>query len=427
MSDDAYQPIPVEPLPEAPGVEPGDDDRAVATPNPGVKGPADKYADKTKAVDPEPFPDPRAGIYAKGKNRRPASASIQDDTVDQPTEILKRRMEMESAGVPPDDQMARLREEFGDETGDIASMFVPQDELEDGPEATDQAKPQAKPQASDQQTVDTGADQWVTIQVDGREQYATAEEVEEAGGVAQLQKQRAADARLEAAAVLQNQAKAELEEIRRDRERLLREAEASATATTPPPQGGSPGQVNDLDRRVEEYAQALLSGDEDETRAAVRALLTAREAAQAQPQAKPAQPAPEATAPTQPQLSQEQAEANGFFRGNFQDLAVRDDLMPVVRQRIDYLRTLPGGNTRSLVDIVKDAGAYVRRNYIGPGDTVSVLPASEIRERVTSKRAAGGPTGSGRPTERAKAPPPATRADARRQAIADIKKSRGQS
>lgn len=382
----------------------------------------------------------RNDIYSSARDNRAALVRGREDS-DETSKIMARRMEYESAGMSAEEQQEKLAEEFGDLTGSaevLNAVHGPsQEEIDAAKRIAAAADPDAVHIPESAKEVDDQGQQWVRIKVDSQEQYATVAEVEEAGGVEALQKSRAADLRLQDQAIQAAALRAQEAELaERARELEQREAALSTQAAPPSPGGPPAGSEEDLNRRVEDLTDRLLSGDEARTREAVRELLSPQRpqtstTADPKATATAAAPGPGAQAPatTQaaPSLPKAQIEANAHFRAKFGEiLADKPAEMGYVRDRIRYLSAMEENRGKPLTQLVDEAATYVIRTYLPP-QGVSVLPAEEVRKRISAKRRTPGPS---RATQAAPGSqgkePELTREQKRKQAIEQSRKERGQ-
>lgn len=403
---------------EDPGTDPQDGKTQASALEPSESDPAPK-ADPEPAVRTNPD-DRRREIYAKSKENRTQDLG-ENDQMSPSSQRLAYIMELESQGLNEDEIAQALVEQYGDE----ATNPLAHEEPADDPDP----EPSAAPASQSPEHVDNTAPEYVKIEVDGEEQWATYDEVEKAGGVEQLQKDRTADARFRAAKALSVFNEQQAEQLARERQELER---LRANPPTPPP-GGSQTQVleEDLERRAEALTEDLISGDEERTKEAVKKLLSG----EARPQPTTAEPEP--TQPSQPPqqqpgqggLSQEQIQANAYFAAKFEDLAADKTLTARVSGYLSQERML--SPEKSLVDIVQEAGDYVRRTYVGPKGTDGnrVLTAEEIsRRRTRSKQSMSQATPANAQRQPASTRQrPMTESERRSAAVQQIKRGRGQS
>ena len=408
--------------------------------------------------------DPRKGIYEKARENR-GSLSLPEEQ-DLTTKVMVRKAQMEAEGLGIDQQKIALLAEFPGLEGDALQVLIPDVEIPAAPAdpqaaapatppvtpadpaapatpapadpQTPVAEPTATPPAPAAPTAGQGGDEFVTLQVEGREQFATLAEVQEAGGVENLQKQRAADYRLEQAAIKDRLAEASrLEAKRLEEEAAAAAAEASATPVTPPPGGsnGQPAPSNvDLESRVDELADKLLSGDEAATKEALREVLTrgpepapAPTATEPAPSSAPVEPA----ATPAPTLSQEQIEANAYTKAKYSNL-VTPDVLPYLRERLTFEQSLDTNTGKPMTELIDQAAAYVSRVYVRPKigeQDAPILPPDEVRQRIAAKRSTTPPTGAqpaGGPTATQTVAPPKTEQQKRSEAVEKIAAGRGQ-
>ena len=151
--------------------------------DPSVDGTPTPDDDKDKEV-PVRVDDRRNEIYENAKANRGADAAENAETSEE-AQRLAYMMELESQGLSDEEIQQAVMEQFQDTTNPLDA------EARDNPPPAD-PEPGADPQpGTGSEEVDTEPE-YVKITVNGEEQWATYAEVDEAGGVEQLQKDRAA-------------------------------------------------------------------------------------------------------------------------------------------------------------------------------------------------------------------------------------------
>lgn len=331
--------------------------------------PAAEPAPEPAPTEEQPAPaaaeddDPRAAIYDRHREQRAAE-------------------EAEVAALPPEQQaqVDRMRLEAGVQPEPAAEPApAPQ------PTAAQPAQPPAQPaQPAAPEGVAT-TDELVTIRVYGQEQQVPHQEVVQAG-IETLQKERAADARLERVATYEREVRQYHGDCDAYREELRRgNASAVSPGETAPPAPPDPGAPEPAlsDDVLQEVATDIYSGEPERTVEGLKKF--AAGVVQGRGNATPpsVDEIAEAVVPraldaiVARDVEQERVNANEVFRDEYADIHGNPDLMAVAQYRMGVLHEDPANEGRSMLDLAREVGAAVRQQYLPSQPSPATQPGGQ--------------------------------------------------
>jgi hypothetical protein len=297
----------------------------------------------------------------------------------------------------------------------------------------------------------------LTIRVDGEDQFATIAELVEAGGVESLQKERAAQKRLEQAATERRGLETEKRNLARQKTQLIAAIRKQvASGKEVPTSGGVPNadrqatsDGTDVEAVAKEIADDMYQGNSEEGAQKLLSLIRAetRRNGQASGTSKAREdelvsqrlkelgvdPSESAAAPgSQGEISlAQQRQANYVYNANFADVVRAGKADPRInaaaQRKMAALLEAPENRGRPVDELVFEAGNAIRQNYLVP-DGTKVIPADELREILSRKRRLP-PGARSQPAQYGvggDAPEEVDRSQATANAFARIKAARGQ-
>lgn len=391
----------------------------------------------------------REGIYKNASDQR--EARINPEATDLDPERLAA-MQAEAAGGTSAEQNDQPLINAESIAAANAALDVANAELEasGGDPAGKTVLPSELVRKSDQDLdLDTTL---VKIAVDGEEQFATLGEVIEAGGVDILQKDRAANMRLELAATQGRSLNARDKALTEREQQLgpkIREAVIKALGEEATTTGDVPIKDRpDLDG-AESVSDMIYRGNTDEGDAGLVKLikkvagqLTNTQAAGGDPSVDTRvqkvldeigitiAPDPETTpTPAAGTRTAEETAANAVYKDRFPDVIkaaeTRPEVLQAATRRMSYLRTLPENDGRSLAELAVEAGNSVRHQYLTP-DGANVIPSEQLQEVISRKRKTPMPTRVQGTVQAPEVQVNQTRAQRTKNAFDSIAKARGQ-
>lgn len=371
--------------------------------------------------------DARSDIYANSARVRDhQNAEMLEN--DEDAAEFTRRMDIEAAGGDPNktDSDAPTEEELAGAQA-----------IADEQPGTDKKPPTDAKVAKD-------TEEWVELTVYGEKQYARYSEVEEAGGVEQLQKRRAADRLMIQNATIRRDLDTERKSLATNKAEFLKQVrdfagqrvafdEQQATTTGSTPTGDQPGGVGDGPYDLS-IVDNLFDSDRDSAKANLSKLLT-QVAANAYKLGAKADPA--SLEDRTDTLTDEITKSLGFdfkesdvsevsvgnnaisdldrdavnlmFQNNYPDMWGSDDAFTRVASNLARRRELPENQGRPIVDLGREAAEEIKATFWDPSHAVrgqpapqetttdastTVLPHDEVARRIASKRKTPAPTSS---------------------------------
>jgi hypothetical protein len=292
----------------------------------------------------------------------------------------------------------------------------------------------------------------IKISVYGEEQVVSEDDVR-AAGIATLQKERAAEYRLQQASKQENDLrkyhreldayKAELEEqAKKLRAGHVPDAKAVAALAAPPATtGASEGAVDaKLAEGARKFTEAVYRGDTAETQKALQSLLAdVAQGRSATPPPVDVQAVAEAAADVLAKRSetstaeQQRQAVNRTFATEFKAVVSHPEAFLIAKARFDAMLADPDNTGKPLEDLAREAGKAALHRYPelrpeGPGESnvEPVTPAARVTKTLEERRTVKAktvvrPSGS---SARAPAPTPQP-VRTNKQFIADMRKSRG--
>ena len=423
----------------------GDKDHAKTLDQEQIDAHADAEELDPKTVTPEPdtteptsrVKDPREARNAIAKkhteNRSAASTDNPDGLSDAQLAENAARMEAEAKGeewtpTNPDGapefdieaQITAQQQEVDGETYDTVS----------GDDSTDTTQTAGEDDKSAEQDID-GASEQVKIKVYGEDQYATAAEIEEAGGIENLQKNRAADEGLRRNATERRELEARQTRLNEQEARLRAGSDASPAPADLP----SGGQGDGADESIKQAVAEIYTGDPEKAAKALQTVIS-NAIQQDRQQRDPGVTHDETNqadtdgAETQPTGGLgwneiERTAINSAFH-EYPSVVTDENLRPKAIAEVQYRQSLPENAGRALIDIARDAGKYVQNRYIAL-ESADIIDTDEFKERVGKKRRS-----PARPARTARKPaeeeaPVLTEQQKRSEAVRQTQEARGQS
>lgn len=220
----------------------------------------------------------------------------------------------------------------------------------------------------------------VEVKVLGATYQVPRQDVDDAGGVAAYQKQRAANIRFQEAATLEKRARQQLEE---------QPVQQQADLPTPD------GETADADREAlrEELLDTVANGSEEDIDSWIDKRIAARQQRQASPQPStpPSEPPPttEGEDSLERQWREEVAEANEMMNRDFPDIMGNVDLRVAATAEFNRIKTLPSSYGRTQSELAREAAGLVRKRQSAiDRNTAQPDPVEAERQtRIERKRA----------------------------------------
>lgn len=376
----------------------------------------------------------RQEIYDNAKKNR--NLGDQGLTLEQRNNAAK--MEAESRGEVWDGKPAAFKDDLEDY--DMAAAITAGQEAIDGEYTVETKEPDdatvqstEKPTAKGKGDVDTPPSTQVKITVYNETQYATPEEIDEAGGIEQLQKNRAGDTGLRYNATqrrINEEAGRKLDERKAQLDRDQEQLELDRKAALDLPPGGIEADVTPY----ETAAAVIYKGDPKLAGEALQTIVVNAIAEDRQKRGEDTPPGGEISQvtrttddsdPAQKWTDDEVLAVNDMFKKEFQNVLGNTDLRAKTVGELDYRRGLPENQSRPLVDLAREAGKYVQQRFIAL-ESADIVETADYKVRLNKKRRSPARTAISVRKKSEEPDQKLTVQQSRSKAVASIKAARGQ-
>jgi len=366
-------------------------------PDPSVQVPT---GDETQ---PMPQPEHRSALntlYEKSRKNR--ELVTREDEEGSPDVARIRALQSEAAGGQPQEEFDTNRPDRFSTPEEIQAYEerVAQEDGADDPEEPDSAKSDiSEPRREQRSYEDVDTDVRVSVKVDGQFYDVPQQDIDDAGGIENYQKNRAATIRLQRAATLERKAQ----------ERALQMQQVPVTPPeelTDPPEGGQ-SEADDVDSLRREMMDVVIDGDESQINEwIVNRLQRKREAAAPTPKPQTRRTTTERAEPPieQSEIQQElkrqydeDIEAtNAMMNEEFPDImeGAKPNASELQRRRLadaqEYFRVLtmdPHNVGRTQKEMAREAARRARK-IVYPEEHRGPMPRieEERQQRVQRKR-----------------------------------------
>lgn len=295
------------------------------------------------------------------KSRRNRDLVTRGDADGSPDVARVRALQAEAAGGEEPENGIDTNANMDEyERKELARMMAEEAAGTPAPAGEKEGEPGSTKQIADEELPDPEEQRMISVKILGKDYEVPQQDIDDAGGVAAYQKNRAATIKLQRAATAEQAALKSKQEA----EELLARGQQK---DDPSKDGLSKADIKALRA---EMMDTVIDGSEEDIDAWIENKILARAASAAEaskdPQtpessAKPAKVKTETQAELERQIEEDRVEANTMMREEYTDIMSDPELISLAQQRFNVIKANPDNEGRSYKELAREAADHVRQ------------------------------------------------------------------